>query len=97
MDCWLYDELLVVDEDTLSHEILFGSGAKLLLHNCTVPIIKLYILSNNSLLRTRITLSFELHKLVRIYMLQISRRYFITIIEKAAEPRGLSLSNRFYE
>jgi hypothetical protein len=43
MDCWLYDELLVLDEDTLSHEILFASGAKLLLHfkNKGISITKL--------------------------------------------------------
>lgn len=31
-DDWGYDELLIVDEDTLSHEILFASGATLLIH-----------------------------------------------------------------
>lgn len=31
-DDWGYDELLIVDEKTLSHEILFASGAKLLVH-----------------------------------------------------------------
>lgn len=31
-DNWGYDELLIVDENTLSHEILFASGAVLLVH-----------------------------------------------------------------
>lgn len=31
-DDWGYDELLVVDEETLSHEILFASGATFLVH-----------------------------------------------------------------
>ncbi|MCK9860475.1 hypothetical protein [Paenibacillus sp. ATY16] len=31
-DDWGYDELLIVDEKTLSHEILFASGAVFLVH-----------------------------------------------------------------
>lgn len=31
-DSWGYDELLDVDQDTLSHEILFASGATVLVH-----------------------------------------------------------------
>lgn len=31
-DDWGYDELLIVDEKTLSHEILFASGATFLIH-----------------------------------------------------------------
>jgi hypothetical protein len=32
LDDWGYDEILEVDGDTLSHEILFASGASILIH-----------------------------------------------------------------
>ncbi|WP_338552518.1 hypothetical protein [Paenibacillus sp. KS-LC4] len=32
MDDWGYDELLMMDEKTISHEILFASGSTFLIH-----------------------------------------------------------------
>lgn len=40
-DDWGYDEFLIVDRKTISHEILFASGAKLLLHFNKISIDKL--------------------------------------------------------
>lgn len=39
-DDWGYDELLDVDENTLSHEILFASGSTLLVH---IPNKKMFV------------------------------------------------------